>query len=138
MRFMMIVRADRDTEAGKLPSRELVVAMGRFNDEMIKAGVMLAADGLHPSSKGARIVFGRNGPEVTHGPLSDPRELIAGFWMLQVNSKEEAIDWAKRAPFGEGGVLELRQVFEAADFPPEILPPEEAAHEQAFRDRGRG
>ena len=134
MRFMLQVRADRNTEAGVLPSKELVAAMGKFNEEMIKAGVMLAADGLHPSSKGARVSFRGGKPAVTEGPFADPNELIAGFWMIQVASKQQAIDWARRAPFGDGGVIEVRQVFEAADFPPEILPPEDAASEQAWRD----
>jgi len=134
MRFMLQVRADRDTEAGILPSKELVAAMGKFNDEMIKADVMLAADGLHPSSKGARISFHGGKPRVIEGPFGDPKELIAGFWMIEAKSRQEAIDWASRAPFADG-VIEIRQVFEAADFPPEILPPEDAAREQAWRDR---
>jgi hypothetical protein len=133
MRFMLQVRADRDTEAGVMPSRELVAAMGRFNEEMIKAGIMLAGEGLQPSSKGARISFVGGKPTVIEGPFADPRELIAGFWMIQVPSKAAAIDWAKRAPF-EGGVIEIRQVYEASDFPAEILPAEDAAREQAWRD----
>jgi hypothetical protein len=134
MRFMLQVRADRDTEAGVLPSRELVAAMGKFNEEMIKAGVLLAADGLQPSAKGARILFAGRERKIIDGPFADPQELIAGFWMIQVNSKEEAIAWAKRVPF-EGGAIDIRQVFEPSDFPPEILPAEEAAREQAWRER---
>jgi hypothetical protein len=134
MRFMLQVRADRDTEAGMLPGRELVAAMGKFNEEMIKAGVLLAADGLHPSAKGARVLFAGRERNVIDGPFADPQELIAGFWMIQVNSKEEAIAWAKRVPF-EGGAIDIRQVFEPSDFPPEILPVEEAAREQAWRGR---
>ena len=122
MRFMMQVRADKNSEAGVLPSKELVAAMGKFNEAMAKAGVLLAADGLQPSSKGARITFSGGKPTVTQGPFPEAKELICGFWMIQVKSREEAIDWAKRAPFGEGAVLEVRQVFEASDFPPEILP----------------
>lgn len=133
MRFMLQVRADRDSEAGKMPSRELVAAMGRFNEEMIQAGVMLAGEGLHPSSKGARIAFAGGKPTVTQGPFPDPKELVAGFWIIQVESKEAAIDWARRVPFQEG-VIEIRQIFEASDFPADILPPEEAAREQAWRD----
>lgn len=134
MRFMLQVRADRDTEAGVLPSRELVAAMGKFNEEMIKAGVMLAADGLHPSSKGARIAFAGGQPTVTEGPFADPKELIAGFWIIQVNSKEEAIAWAKRVPF-QNETIELRQIFEVSDFPPDILPAEAAAREEAWREQ---
>jgi len=136
MRFMLQVRADRDTEAGILPSRELVAAMGEFNERMIKAGIMLAADGLQPSSKGARVSFASGKPSVTDGPFADPSELIAGFWMIQVNSRQEAIDWACQAPF-PSGVIEIRQVFEPTDFPPEILPPEAAAREQAWHDEHR-
>jgi hypothetical protein len=133
MRFMLQVRADHKTEAGGLPSQELVAAMGKFNAAMIEAGVMLAADGLHPSAKGARVSFAGDKRTVNEGPFAEPRELIAGFWMIQVESKDAAIEWAKRVPFEEG-VIEIRQVFEAADFPPEILPAEDAAREQAWRD----
>jgi hypothetical protein len=138
MRFMMIVRANKDSEAGKPPSRELIEAMGRFNREMANAGVMLSGDGLHPSSQGARVHFTGGKPTVIDGPFPETKELIAGFWMIQVKSKEEAVAWAKRcpAPFGEDqeGELELRRVFEAADFAPDVLTPEEAAREQALRD----
>ena len=138
MRFMLQVRADRDSEAGVMPRRELVAAMGRFNEEMIAAGIMLAGEGLHPSSKGARITYGGGGPKVVEPPFAPPSELISGFWILQVGSKDEAIAWAKRAPFGAGAVVEIRQVFEASDFPADILPPEEAAREQAWRDQQSG
>lgn len=134
MRFMLQVRADRDSEAGKMPSAELVAAMGRFNEEMINAGIMLAGEGLHPSSKGACIVYAGGAPRLVEPPFAEPNELIAGFWIIQVESRQAAIDWAKRAPFGEGAVVEIRQVFEASDFPADILPPEEAAKEQAWRD----
>lgn len=134
MRFMMQVRADKRTEAGEMPSRELIAAMGKYNEEIVKAGVMLAGDGLQPSSKGARVTFAGGKPKVTQGPFPDPKELIAGFWMIEVKSKEEAIDWATRVPFKDGEVIELRQVLETSDFPAEILPPEEAAREDALRE----
>jgi hypothetical protein len=133
MRFMLQVRADHDTEAGVLPSRELVAEMGRFNQSMIDAGVMLAGEGLHASSQGARVSFANRQPTVVEGPFGTPDKLIAGFWMIEVNSKAEAVDWARRAPF-VNGVIEIRRVFEASDFPADILPPEEAAREQAWRD----
>jgi hypothetical protein len=138
MRFMMMIKADKNTEAGVLPSRELVAAMGEFNEEMVKAGVLLAADGLHASSKGARITFSRGRRTVTDGPFTEAKDLIAGFWLIQVSSKEEAIEWARRCPdpMGEGmeAEIEIRRVFEAADFPPEIFPREDAAREQALRE----
>ena len=134
MRFMMLVKANADSEAGVLPSRELVAAMGRFNEEMIAAGVLLAADGLHPSSKGTRVRYSGKQRTVTDGPFPETKELLAGFWVIQVKSREEAMQWALRIPFEEGEV-EVRQVFEATDFPADILPPEEAAREQDLRDR---
>lgn len=121
MQFMMQVRADRDSEAGVLPEKELFAAMVKFNEEMVKAGVMLAADGLHPSSKGARVLFAGPKRTVIEGPFADPNELIAGFWMINVKSKQEAIDWAKRVPF-LGGAIEIRQVFEAEDFDRALTP----------------
>lgn len=134
MRFMLQVRADTKTEAGVMPSAGLVAAMGKFNEAMIAAGIMLAADGLHPSSKGARVVFSDAGPRVVEPPFAEPNELIAGFWIIDVTSRQEAIDWAKRVPFEPGGAIEIRQVFEAADFPAEILPRDAAAREQAWRN----
>jgi hypothetical protein len=134
MRFMLLVKADNDSEAGVFPSKELIAAMGKFNEEMAEAGVMLAGEGLHPSSKGARISFAGGKPVVTDGPFPQPKELVSGFWMIQVGSKAEAIEWASRAPFEEGAVVEVRQVFEASDFPPDIFPPEDAAREEALRD----
>jgi hypothetical protein len=134
MRFMMLVKADKSSEAGVLPSKELIAAMGKFNEEMAKAGVLLAGEGLHPSSKGARVKFSGAKPIVTDGPFAETKELIAGFWMIQVKSRDEAIEWIKRAPFGAGAEVEVRQVFEASDFPPEIFPPEDAAREQALRE----
>jgi hypothetical protein len=134
MRFMLLVKADKNTEAGVLPSKELVAAMGQFNEEMVKAGVLLAAEGLHPSSKGARLTFSGGKRTVIDGPFAETKELVAGFWIIQVQSKAEAIEWASRVPFADDEVIEVRQVFEASDFPPEILPPEAAAREQAWRD----
>ena len=134
MRFMVLVKADKNSEAGVLPSKELLAAMGQFNEEMVKAGVLLAAEGLHASSKGARISFSGRNRLVTDGPFAETKELLAGFWLIQVTSKEEAIEWVKRVPFANGEVAEVRQVFEASDFPSEIFPPEDAAREQALRD----
>jgi hypothetical protein len=134
MRFMMLVKANKDSEAGVLPSKELVAAMGQYNEEMAKAGVLLAGEGLHASSKGARVKFSGKKRTVTGGPFPHTSELLAGFWLIQVKSKQEAIDWASRIPFTDGEEVELRQVFEASDFPAEILPPEDAAREQALRD----
>ena len=137
MRFMAIVRATRDSEAGAPPSKELLAAMGKFNEEMMRAGVLLAGEGLHPSSKGARVRFSKGKRTVIDGPFAETKELIAGFWLLQVRSKEEAIEWIKRspAPFeGQDSEIEIRQVYEASDFPPEVFPPEDAAREQAMRD----
>ncbi|WP_263104877.1 YciI family protein [Kitasatospora sp. DSM 101779] len=131
---MLIVKANEDSEAGVMPTKEAMDAMNRFNEELIKAGIMLAADGLHPSSNGARLTFKDGKATVTDGPFAETKELIAGFWVLDVSSREEALEWAGRAPFEDGAVLELRKVFEASDFPPEILSPEDAAKEQAWRD----
>jgi hypothetical protein len=102
--------------------------MGQFNEEMVKAGVLLAAEGLHPSSKGARLKFFGGERTVIDDPFTETKELVAGFWIIQVHSKAEAIEWASRVPFADDEVIEVRQVFEASDFPPEILPPEAAAH----------
>ncbi len=134
MRYMMLVKADQDSEAGVLPSKEIIAAMGQYNEELVKAGVLLAAEGLHASSKGARVKYTKDKRTVTDGPFTEAKELIAGFWLIQVKSKEEAIEWASRVPF-EDGEVEIRQVFEAADFPSEILPPDDAAREQALRDQ---
>jgi hypothetical protein len=140
MRFMLQVRADRDSEAGVLPDKELFAAMVKFNEEMANAGVMLAADGLHPSSKGARILFAGIKRTVVEGPFADPNELIAGFWMIKVKSRDEAIDWAKRVPF-IGGTIEIRQVFEADDFGPAMTPElreaEDRLHSQLAANRQR-
>jgi hypothetical protein len=121
MRFMVIVKADLKSEAGVLPDKKLFAEMGKFNEELAKAGVMLAAEGLQPSSKGARVKFFGSKRTVIDGPFSETKELVAGFWLWQVGSKEEAIEWLKRAPFQEGEV-EIRQVFEAEDFGAEFTP----------------
>ena len=134
MRFMMLVKANKDSEAGVLPSKELLAAMGQFNEEMAKAGVLLAGEGLHASSKGARIKCSGKARIVTSGPFGQTNELLAGFWLIQVASMAEALEWASRIPFTDGEEVEIRQVFEASDFPPEIFPPEDAAREQALRD----
>ena len=122
MRFMIIVKADQDSEAGVMPSEELLGAMTKYNEELVKAGVMLAGEGLHPSSKGARVRFEGSKRTVTDGPFTEARELIAGFWIFQVKSREEAIEWIKRAPFDGGTEIEIRQVFEAEDFGDEFTP----------------
>jgi hypothetical protein len=121
MRFMVIVKADKNSEAGVLPDQKLFAEMGKFNEELARAGVLLAAEGLQASSKGARVRFSGNKRTVIDGPFSETKELIAGFWLWQVRSKEEAIEWLKRAPF-QGGEVEIRQVFEAEDFGPEFTP----------------
>ena len=121
MRFMIMVKASKDSEAGVMPDEKLLAAMGKFNEELVKAGVMLAGEGLHPSAKGARVTYAGSKRTVTDGPFTEAKELVAGFWLIQVKSKEEAIEWAKRAPFQEGEV-EIRQVFEAEDFGPALTP----------------
>ena len=136
MRFMVLVKANKDSEAGALPSGEMLAKMSAFNEELAKAGVMLAGEGLQPSSKGCRLRFDDGEKRtVTDGPFTESKELIAGFWIIQVRSKEEAIEWMSRAPFGGGEELEIRQVFEASDFPEDIFPAEAQAEEQALRDR---
>ena len=135
MRFMVIVKANKDSEAGVLPSKELLAEMGKFNEELAKAGVLLAAEGLHPSSKGARVKFSGGKRTVVDGPFAEAKELIAGFWLIQVKSKEEAIEWASRCPDvlgpGETAQIEIRQVFEMSDFPAELQ--EAAGNEPAMR-----
>jgi len=134
MRFMMLVKASKESEAGMLPSRELIAAMGNFNEEMAKAGVLIAGEGLQASSKGARITFAGSKRSVTDGPFAETKELLAGFWMIEVKSKADAIAWASRVPFADGEVVEVRQVFETSDFPAEVMPPEEAAREERLRE----
>jgi hypothetical protein len=124
MRFMILVKADKNSEAGIMPSTELLAAMGKYNEELVKAGVMLAGEGLQPSSKGARVKFSGTKRTVVDGPFSEAKELIAGFWLIQVKSKEEAIEWVKRCPNPTEGEseIEIRQVFEAEDFGAEFTP----------------
>lgn len=121
MRFMVLVKADKKSEAGVLPSKQELADMGKFNEELIKAGVMLAGEGLQASSKGARVKFSGGKKTVTDGPFTETKELVAGFWLWQVKSKEEAIEWLKRAPF-EDTEVEIRQIFEAEDFGAEFTP----------------
>lgn len=134
MRFMIIVKASADSEAGKMPSTELLEAMGKYNEELVNAGVMLAGEGLHPSSKGVRIRYKGKERTVIDGPFSETKELIAGFWLIQVKSREEAIEWLKRAPMEDGDEVEIRQVFEAADFGAELTP-ELREQEDRLRER---
>jgi hypothetical protein len=136
MRFMVMVKATKDSEAGVLPSKELLAAMGRFNEEMAKAGVLLSGEGLQDSSKGVRVKFSGAKRTVIDGPFAETKELVAGFWMIQVKSMAEAIDWMKRCPNpfeGQDSEIEIRPVFEANDFPADIFPPEEVAKEEALR-----
>ena|SRR5215469_11351517 len=117
MRFMVIVKANAESEAGVLPSREILTEMTKFNEKLVQAGVMLAGEGLHPSSKGVRVTWtAPHKAVVKDGPFAETKELVAGYWLWQVRSKEEAIEWIKRAPFGPGAEIEIRQVFETADF----------------------
>jgi hypothetical protein len=121
VRFMIIVKANKDSEAGVLPSEQTLTAMGKFNEELVKAGVMLAGDGLQASSNGARVRFSKGERTVIDGPFAETKELVAGFWLWEVKSKDEAIEWVKRAPFADTEV-EIRQVFEAADFGDNLTP----------------
>jgi hypothetical protein len=139
MRFMMIVKADANTEAYVMPDPEIFKAMGDLNEEMVNAGVLLAGDGLHPSSKGARVYYSDGKRTVVDGPFAETKELIAGYWIIQVKSKQEAIDWAMKVPMpanykGETNI-ELRQIFESEDFPSDAFTPEEAAREAVLRER---
>jgi hypothetical protein len=119
---MVFVKANKDSEAGVLPSTELLASMGKFNEELVKAGVMLAGEGLQPSSKGKRIAFTGAKPTITDGPFSETKELVAGFWIWQVRNIEEAVEWLKRSPFGAGAEVEIRPVFEAEDFGANLTP----------------
>ena len=140
MRFMIIVKASKDSEAGKMPSQELLTAMGKYNEELVKAGIMLAGEGLQPSSKGARVRFAGERRIVTDGPFTETKELIAGFWLWQVKSREEAIEWVKRCPNpmpGTEAEIEIRQVFEAEDFGAEFTPEERKREEQLRAEMAR-
>jgi hypothetical protein len=128
MRFMVIVKASKDSEAGVMPGTELLAAMGKFNEEMVKAGIMQAGEGLHPTAKAARVKYSSGQPAVSRGPFNFNSDLVAGFWLLQTKSLDQAIDWMKRAPFGGGAEIEIRQVFSPEDFG-EALTPE-------LRERG--
>jgi hypothetical protein len=132
MRFMVIVKASKDTEAGVMPSTELLTAMGKFNEELVKAGVMEAGEGLHPTVKGARIRYGSAQGGVSRGPFPLSGDLVAGFWLINTKSLDEAIDWMKRAPFAGGDEIEIRQVFAAEDFG-EALTPELREQEERLR-----
>jgi hypothetical protein len=135
MRVMVMVRATRNSEAGVMPEEKLLADMGRFNEELVKAGVMLAGEGLHPSSKGARVIFSGGKKTVVDGPYAETKELIAGFWLWQVKNMDEALEWARRCPDpmpGEEGILEIRPVFEADDFGKEFTP-ELRAQEERLR-----
>ena len=135
MRFMVMVKATKNSEAGAMPTEKLLADMGKFNEELVKAGVMLAGEGLHPSSKGTRVKFSRGKRTVIDGPFAETKELVAGFWLWQVKSKAEAIDWVKRCPNpfpGAESEIEIRQVFEAEDFGAEFTP-ELRAQEERLR-----
>jgi hypothetical protein len=135
MRFMVIVKANKESESGKLPDQQILAAMGKFNEELVKAGVMLAGEGLHPSSKGARIQFGGGGKKtVVDGPFAETKELIAGYWLLQTKTREECIEWIKRAPFTAGDEVEIRQVHETEEFAPSDPTGELRAQENRLRD----
>jgi hypothetical protein len=141
MRFMVIVKADKNTEAGALPDEKLLTKMGKYNEELAKAGVLLAGEGLHPSSKGVRVRFSGDKRTVIDGPFAETKELVAGFWLWQVKSKQEAIEWVKRCPnpTGAEGEIEIRQVFEAEDFgeafTPELREAEERLRAQVAAKR---
>lgn len=141
MRFMMMVKGTESTEAGAMPSEEMLAAMGRYNEELANSGILLAGEGLHPSSKGVRVRFSGDKTTVVDGPFTETKELIAGFWLIQVKSREEAIEWARRCPNptpdDEEGVIELRQVFEAEDFG-EQLTPELREQEERIRAQVEG
>jgi hypothetical protein len=131
MRFLVIVKANKDSEAGKMPTQEMLTEMGKFNEELVEAGMMLAGEGLHPSSKGKRVKFSGDNRKVSDGPFGKPKELIAGYWLWKCDSWEEAVEWTKRIPFQEGEV-EIRQLFELEDFGAELTP-ELRAQEERLR-----
>ena len=133
MRFMVIVKANRDSEAGVLPSAAEFAAMGKFNEELVKAGIMLAGEGLHPSAQGVRVRFAHGERSVIDGPFAETKDLVAGFWLWQVKSKEEAVSWLKRAPF-EDAEVEIRQVYETEELAPSDPTGELRKHERALRE----
>jgi hypothetical protein len=135
MRFMVMVKSNADTEAGRMPSSEELAAMGRFNEELIDAGIMLAGEGLQASSKGARINFSKGKTSVVDGPFAEAKELVAGFWIIQVKDMDEAIAWMRRAPMRDGDQLEIRQVFEVSDFPADSVTEEHLRREQEWREQ---
>jgi hypothetical protein len=130
MRVLVMIRADKDTEAGVMPSEEILAAMGKYNEELVNAGVLLAGEGLHPSSKGARVRFSDGKTTVIDGPFTEAKELIAGFWLWQVKSMDEAIEWLKRSPFDGGAEIEVRPVFDPEDFGPAFTPELREAEER--------
>ena len=141
MRVMVIVKASPESEAGLLPTEQLLAAMGQYNEQLVKAGVMLAGEGLHPTARGKRVRFDRSRKTVIDGPFAESKELIAGFWLWQVRSMEEAIEWLRRAPFGDGEEVEIRPVFEADDFGAEFTPELRAQEERqraAIEERTKG
>jgi hypothetical protein len=134
MRYMLLVKASEESEAGTLPSAEQLTEMGKFNESLVDAGVLLAGDGLHPTTKGARVRFENRRPTVTDGPFAETKELVAGYWILQVKSREEAIEWARRAPF-ESGEIEVRKLFDPEDFAPSDPTGELREAEERLRQR---
>ncbi len=142
MRFMVIVKASKDSEAGKMPSTELLTAIGKYNEELVNAGVMLAGEGLAPSSKGARVKFDGKKRTVTDGPFSETKELIGGYWIWKLASKQEAVEWLKKAPFSGGEEVEIRQIFEMEDFAKEMTPEhreqEKSQIERALKNAKKG
>ena len=134
MRVMVLVKASKESEAGEMPSEEILAAMGKYNEQLVKAGVMLAGDGLHPTSKGKRVRFSGSQRTVIDGPFTETKELLAGYWLWQVKSIEEAVEWLKRAPFDGGTEIEIRPVFEAEDFGKEYTPELRAQDEKLRAD----
>ena len=137
MRVMVLVKANKDSEAGMLPGTEVLAEMGNFNEELAKAGILLAAEGLHPSSKGVRVRFSSSGHAVLEGPFGAIGELVAGFWLWKVGSMEEAIEWVRRAPFGGGAEIEIRQLFEVDDFGAQLTPELRQRHERLRKEIGK-
>jgi hypothetical protein len=134
MRVMVLVKASKESEAGALPDKKILTEMGKFNEELVNAGIMTAGEGLHPSSKGVRVKFSGDAPTVTDGPFSETKELVAGFWLWQVKSMDEAVAWLKKAPFGGGTEIEIRPLFEAEDFD-ENFTPELREQEERLREK---